>query len=220
MPAHPIPVEPPPPADSQSDDAQYYRRILHKILDVGTDLIDLIQAEAKAQAASLATAPAAAVEATDGIRPDLSFAFDRVARAMRRTIMLADKITEDAKARANGTARHRAAGRKQIIREVEDVIQREAKGDRGDGLLAELAERLEQADLDDDIDTRPIDDIITDLCRDLGLTASYGTHPWKRRTPEDVAELCVRAAAPAVPIALQTRPGIAAGDVRAVGPPA
>ena len=37
------------------------------------------------------------------------------------------------------------------------------------GLAAELQERLEQPELVDDIDRRPVPEIIADICRDLGL---------------------------------------------------
>jgi hypothetical protein len=205
-----------------SNGPDYYRRILHKIIDVGAELIDLIQTEAKAQSASLAAAPQPATEASEATRPDLSVAFDRVARAVRRTIMLATKITENANEPANGVAQSRAAARRRIIRVVEDTVQREARGAHGDTLLGELGERLDDPGLDDEIDHRPINEVITDICRDLGLTASIGTHPWKRRTPEDVAELCARAAGPGLATGagegLLGRPG-AGGAVRAVGPP-
>ncbi len=38
--------------------------------------------------------------------------------------------------------------------------------------------------------------LIADIVHDLGLGAPAGTHPWARRTPEDVAALDAWAAAP------------------------
>jgi hypothetical protein len=81
------------------------------------------------------------------------------------------------------------AARRRIVREVEDAIQRTVGDAEAAILHADLIDRLDGPDLDDDIDTRPIADIIADICRDLGLAAMPGTHPWKRRTAADVAAL-------------------------------
>jgi len=58
---------------------------------------------------------------------------------------------------------------------------------------------MDAPDLDRDIANRPIDDIIKDILRDLGLAALPGTRPWKRRTPADIEQLNARAAAPSRP---------------------
>ena len=121
---------------------------------------------------------------------EASKAFERVSRGTRRAIMLARKLAEPPR---------RTAARKRIIRDVEDVIQRDADDDEGETLHAELMDRLDSPDLEDDIDSLPVEAIITDILRDFGLAHLPGTHPWKRRTPDDVAELNTRAAAPARP---------------------
>ena len=79
---------------------------------------------------------------------------------------------------------------------MEDVIHRRATSPRAESLHAELNERLDAPDLDDDLETRPVADIIAEICRDLGLDDMPGAHPRKRRTPADVATLHARAAAP------------------------
>jgi hypothetical protein len=66
---------------------------------------------------------------------------------------------------------------------------------------------MDAPDLDRDIESRPIDDIIKDILRDLGLAALPGTRPWKRRTPADIAELNARAAAPSRPAGTPREPG-------------
>ncbi len=88
------------------------------------------------------------------------------------------------------------------------MIQRPGSDGRGgpalhagmqDSLRAELRDRMDAPDLEDDITTRTVANIITEICRDLGLDALPGTHPWTRRTPDDIRQLCARAAAPSVP---------------------
>ena len=117
-------------------------------------------------------------------------AYERVTRSMRHSIWLVRKLAEPVK------TIDRIAARKRIIRSVEDAIGREAEDP--DALHEELRTRLETPDLDDEIDTRPVADIITDIIHDLGLAAAFGTTPWKRRTPADLAELHALAAEPAV----------------------
>ena len=123
-----------------------------------------------------------------------SRAFERVARGTRRAILIADRLAHQANARV--------AARKQIIRTVEDTIQREAEEA---ALEAEFHDRLDSADLEDDITNRPTQDIITEIIHDLGLGVPLGIHPWKRRTPTDIAYLAARAAAPPGPAIARPR---------------
>ena len=183
-------VEPETAADRQAGDAHYYRQVLHELIDIGAELARLVLQQAKAQAE-------AAVPAVEPA-PDATAAFDRTSRAIRRTIMLARTLDEPVPARAPGDpAQARVIARKRIIRTVEDAIQREAGGEQAGALHAELNERMDGPDLDDEIAERAVTDIIADICRDLGLGAMPGTRPWKRRTPDDVAALYARAAKPA-----------------------
>ncbi len=138
--------------------------------------------------------------------PELSIAFERIARTIRRTIALARKLSDPAQPspaeRAAADAhQRRPTARKQIIRDLEDTIHREAHGRTAEteALHAELYERLDTMDLDDDLDTLPIAEIIAALRRDLGLDphrTTRGISPWKRRRPQDVRALCTRAAKP------------------------
>ena len=194
-------------------DAQGYRRVLQDLIAMGADLARLLHGHAAAQAAPQAVAhptqsPPDTQQPTD-MQPapasealiSLTLAFDRIARAVRRSILLASRLADPIQP-ARDPARHRAATRRRIIREVEDAIQRTASSpndgrDAPETLQAELRDRLDAPDLDDDIGTRPAAEIISEICRDLGLAASPGgAHPWKRRTPDDIAHLCTTAAAP------------------------
>ncbi len=127
--------------------------------------------------------------------PD-TIAFDRIARTLRRTIALARTLTDPAPQtpppRARTSAASPPASRSSAT--VEDTIQRETSGAEADALHAEFYERLDAPDLDDDLDHLPVADIIASIRRDLGIANLPGTHPWKRRTPQDVRELCARAA--------------------------
>ena len=201
---------------------------------MGTDLARLLHQQASAQAAQRTTPPSAPQSpapqpapppAPDALIPDplvsTAAAFDRIARAVRRSIALARSLADPVPP-ARDPAQHRAAARKRILREVEDAIQRtapasgqtapshaapngsdadasDAADDSAEALTAELHDRLDAPDLDDDISRRPIADIITEICRDLGLAALSGAHPWKRRTPKDLEQLHARAAAPSSP---------------------
>ncbi len=189
----------------QAVDAHGYHQVLHDLINMGTDLARLLHGQAAAQAAQQAAQQATGQPAPPPA-PDalisIAAAFDRIARAVRRSIALARSL--DAIQPANDPAQHRAAARKRILRAVEDSIQRTAQDDgpgsaEAEALAAELHDRLDAPDLDDDIGSRPVADIITEICRDLGLAALPGTTPWKRRTPADIEQLCARAAAASRP---------------------
>jgi hypothetical protein len=176
---------PPDPAATEAigEDTQYCRRVLLNLIEIGNELAAMVIAEAKA------AAPPA--EPTPGPTPTQTaiLAFNSVAQAVRRTVMLYDKL---GKPTAN-----RTAVRKRIIRDVEDVIQRKADDlDDEKALHAEFIERLDRPDLEDEIANRSIAEIVTDICRDLGIAHLPGAHPWKRRLPHDIAILNLRAAQP------------------------
>ena len=160
--------------------------MLLNLVDLGHRLAQLVVAQAESGAIPAAKA---------------STAFDGVTRSIRRCAWLAHHLTDQAK------TIDRVVARKQIIRTVEDTIQRHAEEPEADTLREELMDRLDTPDLEDEIGNRPIDEIIIDIVRDLGLAAAAGNHPWQRRTPEDVAILCARAAQPIPP---QAEPGATA----------
>ena len=201
QPSHPNPAQAP---DQRTEDAQYYRANLHELIDLGMVLARAVQANAVAQAAQDAppatAAPGSAAASTARPGIDRTTPFDRIARCIRRTVLLAQRIAE-APNPAPAAAIARAAARRRILREVEDAIHRRARSPRGDridaeALQAELHERLDSPDLDDDIASRPIADIITEIVRDLGIDIKpLGVPPSRRRTPGDIAAMHARAAA-------------------------
>ena len=155
---------------------------------MGVDLARMVHA----QATTACAADGADADAAPGAVTDFAAGFDRIARAVRRTIALAQRLDESVRV-SDGAARREAA-RRRIIRNVEDSIQRCEPGESGERLEAELFERLDGPEMDAEIDHRPAAEIVADICRDLGLATPPGARPWKRRTPADVAALCARAA--------------------------
>jgi hypothetical protein len=124
--------------DQQAQDAQYYRRVLHDLIDIGADLARLIHRQAQLQAEP--TVPAANPRAENSasgtsdtaqtmapppaVTMDPTIAFDRIARAVRRTIMLAQKLAEPTPVHIAARPRPYASARKPGIDDIENDIQR------------------------------------------------------------------------------------------------
>ncbi len=208
-------------------DTRGHGAALDTLISMGTGIARLLHDQAHAQAAQQAAAqpeqqstPQAQTQATEA-QPapapasapaaslqDLAAAFDSISRTVRRCIMLAQSLDTPKRPARTPAPNHtadRTAARKRILRAVEDTLGRQDYDDSyrvcdpTEALHAELLDRMDAPDLDRDIESRPIDDIIKDILRDLGLAALPGTRPWKRRTPADIAELNARAAAPSRP---------------------
>ena len=151
-----------------------HQAVFDDLIDLGQDLAHLVVDHAKNGTTSTPTA---------------AVAYGRVTHSIRLSVMLSRKLDEPAQ------TIDRVAARKRIIRVVEDTIQRHDDDFETEPLQAELHERLDAPDLEDELGDRPVEDIIADIIRDLGLASVPGNHPWKRRTPADIVELCARAAA-------------------------
>jgi hypothetical protein len=183
----------------QAPDAEYYRDILHQVIEINVNLARVL--DQKAQAHATPDAP----PLRDLIA--VANAVNDTARTIRRCILVGLEVAKPIAATPD-PAQRRVAARQQIIRQVEDQIHRQAADEHeAETLNAELQERLDRPDLDDAIDDRPIPEIIAELVRDFGLEATANADPWKRRTPGDIAQLHARAAAPPAPIAM---PGVQA----------
>ena len=212
MSAHATQSEPHTNPGPQAEDDQFYREILHGLINVGAELTRHLpqQAAAQAQAPQHDPAPQPAPAPSPDAVASVAIAYDRITRAVRRCIALARSLNDPAQppkhpAPSHTVAPDRTVARKRILRAVEDTLGRQDYDDSyrdcdpTEALHAELLDRMDAPDLDRDIASRPIDDIIKDILRDLGLAALPGTRPWKRRTPADIAELNARAAAPSRP---------------------
>lgn len=123
-----------------------------------------------------------------------SEAFERVSRAVRRGVRLAQFLATAPVARAGRSAEQQVVtNRRRILRSVEDMIGEEVPPGDAEQMHAELLERLDGPDLQDELIDRPLAEVIRMVRADLGITALRGGRSWKRRTPEDVVVLEQRA---------------------------
>ena len=171
------------------EDGVYYRRVLHELIELGSELARLVVGEARARVAVAAADDGAARADVNGAAE----AFERVSRAVRRTVRMAQFVAEPVGSGGRSVAAQRVTNRRRVLRGVEDMIQREVGGEAAERLHAELLERLEGPDLDDELLDRPLDEVIRMVRCDLGLPALMGSRDWVRRTPADVARLQQRA---------------------------
>ena len=210
MSAHAIPVEPHANPGPQAEDDQLYRKVLHGLIEVGAELVRHLPQQAAAQAQAPHQDPAPQSAPSSDAVASVAIAYDRISRAVRRCIALARSLNDPALPPKHPAPNHTAApdrttARKRILRAVEDTLGRQDYDDSyrvcdpTEALHAELLDRMDAPDLDAEIANRPIDDIIKDILRDLGLAALPGTRPWKRRTPAAIEQLNARAAAPSRP---------------------
>jgi hypothetical protein len=126
---------------------------------VATSLAEAIEADRAASAAAEARRDVAARTAM------VAAAFTQVSRAIRRTVWLAERL-DRGWARPGGADTRHAMARRQIVRAVGDAIAGEPDAE---ALYESLRERLDSLDTLDEIGDRPADDIIRDICRDLGV---------------------------------------------------
>ena len=205
----------------QAADPRGHGQALDDFIKMGTGIARHLHAQADAQAAQLVqqtTAPVprpADAQSAPAPAPDalirIAASFDQIARAVRRCIAQAQNLNapKQQQPARNPPVPDRTTARKRIFRAIEDVIQRPPDNDECDDaevLLADLYERMDAPDLDNDIADRPVEDIIRDILRDLGLAALPGSRPWKRRTQADIADLNAHAAAPSSPARSAPRP--------------
>ena len=131
--------------------------------DVSPMATSLAEAIAADQATALAAqARQAALARTEAV----AASFAQVSRAIRRTILLAERMDRAWAAPTSPDIRH-AMVRGQIARGVTDAIA--DAGRRAQYLTEALAERLDSLDTLDDVTSRPAGDIVREICRDLGL---------------------------------------------------
>ncbi len=176
--------------DQRRELAEFFGRVMRRAVEVGANLTDQMDPAARAKPDD---PESDAPKTTATI--DLAHAYDLVTRSMRRSIAVAMHLAEPL---ASLQATHqRTAARTRILREVdEDIDLRAPDRDQAESLRAELRERIDGPDIEETILTRPLEEIIREIRRDLGLVLREGHRIGLRRTPEDLALLRDIAACP------------------------
>ena len=149
-------------ADAESDLAESAAQAgaTEEASALATSLAEAIEADRAAAAAAetrqTVAAPTAAV----------AIAYARVSRAIRLTILLAERL-DRGWARGSNVDDRQTMAKRQIARTIHDAIARETEGEHADNLTIALTERLES--LDSEFPNRSAEEIIAIICRDLGL---------------------------------------------------
>ena len=195
------PSSPTPQTEPCSDELQRHRLLLNEMIEIGVDRIRLVhrleQTRIDAALARLADEPGSRPTITPEDELKSATAYGCHFRAVRRGMLLARRLAEPVRTPAQADHAQRNAARRRILRTLEDDIHHEWRGETADQLHEEVLDRLDSPEIEDEIGTRSPEEIIADIRRDLQLGAPPGTRrPWRRRTPEDIAELHARAAKP------------------------
>ena len=123
-------------------------------------------AEARAAGSAVDAAGLALAQATPRIG-EASLAYDRAARAVRRSVALVQRLDCGWTPRG-GSDDHGAMVRRQVAREVGERIARHTDGEAAERLFDDLDERLDALEHEGGLD-RPARIVIAAICRDLGL---------------------------------------------------
>ena len=204
-----VPTDPDHNQDAEDD--LFYRDMLQGLVHIGATLARILETQAitDAQATVQGRAPATPLG-------DHAATFDRISRAVRRSITLARSLREPppaARAPAHpGTAARtpalHGAGKDAAGHPAATAGREDAKApnyapsadrrDRPEAPDRDRPERLDRdaPDRDEDDTGRPPAAVIADIRRDLGLDTPPGTDAWTRNTPADTGQPCPRAAAP------------------------
>ncbi len=175
------------PTSTTADDAAdlaHYKALCRDLADTGMEVAHALRDR-------IAITDHAPLPAQDELLPALAKGFDVVSASIRRTILVAQRLIEG---RALPNPDRRAAT-KRVLREVEDeMVRARVDPEHAERLTHELHERIETPEFEDELDDRPVADIIKDIVHDLGLGCVLGNPPrWKRRTPAEIADLAARA---------------------------
>jgi hypothetical protein len=166
-----LPAETPPvaaPADWARPLAERQLAILGRLAEAGLEMAVALEAQAR----NLVQGRGGPVV----VEGDIALAYDRVARAVRQTIMLQSNLVGALQERQAAEINRKAQAKSSAARLVRDVIEddREIKSDkeRLRRLKGEAAERLEAEDFGDLL-SRPFGEAVAQICRDLGLSPDW-----------------------------------------------
>jgi hypothetical protein len=111
------------------------------------------------------------------VQGDVAMAYNRVARAVRQTIMLQSRLIEARQDRREAGASRQAAARVGASRILRGLIEEDRPGDaeHAERLAAEAAEAAERLRAEDfgDLLSRPFGEAVAAICKDLGLSPDW-----------------------------------------------
>jgi hypothetical protein len=144
--------------DQQAEDDAFYAAALKEMVAMGLEIGRIVHQQVIAQSIDSPHSP---------IDDQSTVSYDRVFRAVRRGIMLAKRLKDPE------PVRKQAAARRQVARDVGNAIKSQAKSPKdAENLYADLRDRLDTPDFEEDLENRPIQDIIDEIRKDLGLKPS------------------------------------------------
>ena len=181
MSSTPTPPEPTDPATQRAEDAQYYRQVLHKFIAMGTDLAEAVHRQATEQPAASTSSPT----------PQHAITFDRLARSVRRTIVLTRKLSEPDRDPPGPKPHPKGCYADGWDERGLSARQRSTDCAEGDAEYAEPYERPEEPDDDlpedddEDLDEQDMAYLMASIGNDLNRAARSDADLLKRRTPQE-----------------------------------
>jgi len=210
---HPEPSTPEPaiPADVAAENLRRNNDLLQDLIERGHGLAVLAHQKAIAIAMDGAS-DRTYLHKTE----DLTIQFERAAQTVRRCILLQQTLTEPRPtgyeialaAQHRQRARDRALAAPNITRDTPPNIPRDTETEKSEREKSERTERAERCERVESADefrnefaTRPIGDIITEICADLAIAPPTNLGSWSRHTLQAMIEAASpeRAAPPAPP---------------------
>ena len=173
-----------------------FRDALAELVQIGLSVARMAGRAAEAETAAAEAAaqlsigddvPAVATSLAEAIEQDRAYAaasearhtvvaraeiitgiFAKVSRSIRLTVAMAERL-DRGWARRSAADDRDAMARRQVARQVAEVIEHQADSERAERLTEALTERL---DTEDELAGRPVEEVVTEICRDLGLDAA------------------------------------------------
>jgi hypothetical protein len=184
----PDPSLQPAPSDPAREWTERHLPALAELVDIGMNLARLVGA----QATEAATHPADTSNTATADIGDLALKFARVARAVRQTVALGAKLSEDLAVFDARDEDRRAAGRKAdaalVLKEQKALgaarkqqaadlfagaVEAETPEDEREDLFSDLGLWMIDSRFDQTFIERPIGEIIDGICRDLGVARDW-----------------------------------------------
>ncbi len=180
-----------PASDDPEDRTAWRLAMLRELAELGMEMARAVRDEAVAR-----SEPAEEGEPRPPARfpaGDLGLVYSRIARAVRQTLALHERIAEDGRKAGVERARSRVAAiraaaedRQNEIRDyVAEAIEAEAAERHSsrpevERLLDDLDERIEAGAYDDGLDDAPIGELVARICADLGVIPDWSLwdHDW------------------------------------------